>query len=154
VVLVVWQKLNTAGMTWLPILLCIFSLLAMTGGTLLQKRFVPNFDLRTGQVVQFVASIVATLPFALAFESFQIIWNAQVAAAMAWSILVLTGGGISLMFLMLREGKATTVTSYMYLVPAVTAVMAWLMFGEKLGLLAIAGMAVTLVGVYLVNKKA
>jgi drug/metabolite transporter (DMT)-like permease len=153
VVLVVWHKLHTAGLTWLPVLLCVFSLLAITAGTLLQKRFVPSFDLRTGQVVQFLASIVATLPFALAFESFQVHWNMPFALAMAWSIVVLTGGGISLMFLMLRQGKATTVTSYMYLVPAVTALMAWLMFGETLGPQAIAGMAVTLVGVYLVNKK-
>jgi drug/metabolite transporter (DMT)-like permease len=153
VVLVVWHKITGAGLTWEPVLLCIFALLAMTAATLYQKRFVPNFDLRTGQVVQFVASIIATLPFALAFESFHITWNAQVIAAMLWSIVVLTGGGISLMFLMLREGKATTVTSYMYMVPAVTSVMAWLMFGETLGRLAITGMAVTLLGVYLVNKK-
>jgi drug/metabolite transporter (DMT)-like permease len=153
VVLVVWHKITGAGLTWGPVLLCIFSLLAMTAATLYQKRFVPNFDLRTGQVVQFVASLIATLPFALAFESFHITWNTQVIAAMAWSIVVLTGGGISLIFLMLREGKATTVTSYMYMVPAVTAIMAWLMFGETLGWLAITGMAVTLLGVYLVNKK-
>ncbi|MGL4576553.1 MAG: DMT family transporter [Burkholderiaceae bacterium] len=153
VVLVVWHKITGAGLTWAPVLLCVFSLLTMTAATLYQKRFVPNFDLRTGQVVQFVASIIATLPFALAFESFHITWNAQVLAALAWSIVVLTGGGISLMFLMLREGKATTVTSYMYMVPAVTSIMAWLMFGETLGALAITGMAVTLLGVYLVNKK-
>jgi drug/metabolite transporter (DMT)-like permease len=153
VVLVVWHKLTTAGLAWLPVLLCVFSLLAITAGTLIQKRFVPQFDLRTGQVVQFVASIVVTLPLAWMFESFHVNWNAQFAAAMAWSIVVLTGGGISLMFMMLREGKATTVTSYMYLVPAVTALMAWLMFKETLTPLAIAGMAVTLAGVYLVNKK-
>jgi drug/metabolite transporter (DMT)-like permease len=154
VVLVVWHKLNAAGLAWLPVLLCVFSLLAITAGTLIQKRYVPQFDLRTGQVVQFAASIAATLPFALLFEDFQVQWNLQFALAMAWSIVVLTGGGISLMFLMLRQGKATVVTSYMYLVPAVTALMAWLMFNETLGLLAVAGMAVTLLGVYLVNKKA
>jgi drug/metabolite transporter (DMT)-like permease len=154
VLLVVWHKITSTGLAWLPVLLCVFSLLSMTAATLYQKRFVPSFDLRTGQVVQFVASIVATLPFVLLFDSFYIVWNVHSIAAMAWSILVLTGGGISLMFLMLREGKATTVTSYMYLVPAVTALMAWLMFDERLAPLAIAGMAVTLFGVYLVNKKA
>jgi drug/metabolite transporter (DMT)-like permease len=128
----------------------VFALLSMTAGTLYQKRFVPRFDLRAGQAIQASAAFAAALPFALAFESFRIDWNLPVVMAMLWSVVVLTGGGISLIFLMLREGRATTVTSYMYLVPAVAAVMAWVMFGESLPPAALAGMAVTLLGVYLV----
>jgi drug/metabolite transporter (DMT)-like permease len=151
VVLVVWQKLTSATTPLLlPTLLCLFALLSMTGGTLYQKRHVPQFDLRAGQVIQAIASIAVTLPFVLAFESFRIDWNASVILAMLWSVLVLTGGGISLMFMMLRQGRATTVTSYMYLVPAVTAMMAWAMFGESLPPLALLGMAVTLAGIWLV----
>lgn len=153
VVLVVWHKLNFAGLTGATVAMCLAALVGMTLGTLYQKRHVPRFDLRTGQVVQFVAAIVATLPLAYATESFQITWNAPLIAAMLWSIVVLTGGGISLMFLMLRHGKATTVTSYMYLVPLVTAAMAWLLFDETLAMTAMVGMAVTLLGVYLVVKR-
>jgi drug/metabolite transporter (DMT)-like permease len=154
VVMVVWQKLTSSGTPLiLPTLLCVFALLAMTGGTLYQKRYVPQFDLRAGQVVQAVAGIVALLPFALVFESFRIDWNAQVILAMLWSVLVLNAGGISLIFLMLRQGRATTVTSYMYLVPAVTAVMAWAMFGESLTPLALLGMGVTLLGIWLVAAR-
>ncbi len=157
VIVVLLPKLQAAaagsGGYAVPIALCVFALLSITVATLYQKRFVPQFDLRAGQVIQFVASFVVTLPFALAFESFQIHWNWPFAAAMAWSIIVLTGGGMSLMFLMLRTGKATAVTSTMYLVPAVTAVMAWLMFNETLAATAIIGMLITLAGVYLVVKK-
>ncbi len=152
VALVVSNKVGGAMPPW-TVGLAALSLLAITAGTLYQKRFVPQFDLRTGQVVQFAASVVVTLPFALAFESFAITWNAQVVAAMLWSVLVLTGGGISLLFMMIREGRATQVTSYMYLVPAVTALMAWAMFGERLGGVAIAGMLVTIAGVALVVRK-
>ena len=136
----------------LPVVLAVLSLLAITVGTLYQKRFVPQFDLRTGQVVQFAASAAVTLPFVLAFESFSITWNGQVIAAMLWSVLVLTGGGISLLFMMIRAGTATEVTSYMYLVPAVTAVMAWALFGATIGGLEIVGMLVTIVGVGLVVR--
>jgi drug/metabolite transporter (DMT)-like permease len=151
VVLVVWQKLlESATPLLLPTLLCVFALLSMTGGTLYQKRHVPQFDLRAGQAIQALASMVVVLPFVLAFESFQVDWNGQVVLALLWSVLVLTGGGVSLIFLMLRHGRATTMTSYMYLVPAVTAVMAWAMFGEALSPLALAGMALTLLGIWLV----
>lgn len=153
VVLVVWHKLGGQGLTLGPVLLCVAALLGMTLGTLYQKKFVAQSDVRTGQVVQFLASFVVTLPLAWATESFRVTWNAPFIAAMLWSVVVLSGGGISLMFLMLRHGKATTVTSYMYLVPIVTALLAWLLFGETLTLVAVVGMVVTLVGVYLVVRK-
>ena len=154
VAMVVWVKVGSATLATGPVLLAVTSLLAITAGTLYQKRFVPTFDLRTGQVVQFAASIAVTLPLALAFESFSIHWNVQVVAALLWSIFVLTGGGISLLFMMIRAGAATQVTSYMYLVPAVTALLAWLMFGERLAPLAMAGMIVTIAGVALVVRRA
>lgn len=153
VALVVWSKVTTTGLGAGVVMLAVAALLAMTGATLYQKRFCPHFDLRTGQVTQFAASVIVTLPFAFATESFRIEWNAAVIGAMLWSIFVLTGGGISLLFLMIRHGAATQVTGYMYLVPAVTALMAWLMFGERLAATAIAGMVVTIAGVALVVRR-
>lgn len=153
VLLVIWHKLNLGSSYGPPLALCLLALLAITGGTLYQKRFVPQFDLRTGQVVQFAAALAVTLPMAWWTEPMHITWNAQVLAAMAWSVLVLTAGGISLMFYMLRHGRVTAVSSTMYLVPSVTSVMAWLLFGETLGAQAIAGMGVTLLGVYLVVAR-
>lgn len=154
VVLVVMHKLGTEGLSFWPVALCVMALMAMTLATLYQKRFVPQFDLRCGQAVQAAAAFVVTLPFGLAFEHGAIDWTPQVVAAMLWSVAVLTGVGSSLMFFMLREGQATRVTGLMYLVPSVTALMAWLMFGETLGLNAVIGMLVTLAGVYLVVKPA
>lgn len=153
VLLVIWHKLNLGTSYGPPLALCLLALLAITAGTLYQKRFVPQFDLRTGQVVQFAAALAVTLPMAWWLEPMRITWNSQVLAAMAWSVLVLTAGGISLMFYMLRHGRVTAVSSTMYLVPSVTSVMAWLLFGETLGAQAIAGMGVTLLGVYLVVAR-
>lgn len=153
VLLVVAHKLAGAQLGWGTVSLALMSLLAITAGTLAQKRWVPHFDLRSGQVIQFAASLAVTLPFALAFESGQIAWNLQSIGAMLWSIFVLTGIGISLMFWMLRHGQATAVTSTMYLVPSVTALLAWAMFGEQLSATAIAGMGVSLLGVYLVVRQ-
>jgi drug/metabolite transporter (DMT)-like permease len=152
VVLVVSSKLTTQGITAHTLGLTVMSLLTITAGTLYQKRFCPEFDLRTGQVVQFTASIAVTLPFVLAFESFRLDWTPQLIGALAWSVLVLTGGGISLLFLMLRRGAASQVTSYFYLVPGITALMAFALFGETLGPLAIGGLVVAVLGVALATR--
>jgi drug/metabolite transporter (DMT)-like permease len=152
VVLVIWHKLALGSHMGGPLLLCVLALLGISGGTLYQKRYVPAFDLRTGQVVQFLAAFAVTLPIAALTEPMHIEWNGRVVVAMLWSVFVLTGGGISLMFYMLRRGQVTRVSSTMYLVPSVTAVMAWVGFGETLSMLAIAGMALTLFGVLLVVR--
>jgi drug/metabolite transporter (DMT)-like permease len=102
--------------------------------------------------VQFAAAILVTLPFAVTFESFRFDWTPQLVGALAWSVLVLTGGGISLLFLMLRRGAAAQVTSYFYLVPGITALMALVMFHETLGPIAIAGMVVAVLGVALATR--
>jgi drug/metabolite transporter (DMT)-like permease len=81
-------------------------------------------------------------------------WTPQLVGALVWSVLVLTGGGISLLFLMLRRGAAAQVTSYFYLVPGITALMAFAMFGETLGAVAIGGMVVTVLGVALATRPA
>ena len=109
--------------------------------------------IRRAHALATAASLAVTLPMAWWLEPMRIVWNGDVVFAMAWSVFVLTAGGISLMFYMLRHGRVTAVSSTMYLVPSVTSVMAWLLFGETLGAQAIAGMGVTLLGVYLVVAK-
>lgn len=153
VVLAAKLALATSALGW-PTAICFLALLGSTFGVLYQKRFVPSFDLRAGQTIQFAAATVATLPVAWAFESFSIRWTGDVIIAMLWSILVLSGVGITLMFYLLRTGSVTRLTSTMYVVPGLTALLAWLMFNETLGWNVMAGMAITLVGIYLVVAPA
>jgi drug/metabolite transporter (DMT)-like permease len=79
--------------------------------------------------------------------------NRQLAGAIAWSVLGLTLGGSSLLYLLIQRGAATSVTSLMYLVPPSTALMAWVLFGEPITALIVAGMALTAVGVSLVVRQ-
>jgi drug/metabolite transporter (DMT)-like permease len=150
VVIVLAAKLASANFLLIPVLLCVIALLGNTLGVIYQKRKVPQFDMRTGQVIQFAASLLATLPFALAFESFNVAWTRDVIVAMFWSVFILSGIGISLMFYLLRTGSVTKVTSTMYVVPGLTALFAWMLFDERLTWNVIAGMIVTIAGVYLV----
>jgi drug/metabolite transporter (DMT)-like permease len=156
VVIVLAAKILNTSLTnfaWVPFLLCVFALIANTVGVVYQKRHVPQFDLRTGQVIQFAASALVTLPFIFAFETFSITWSRDVLIAMFWSVFILSGIGMSLMFYLLRSGSAMRVTSTMYIVPGLTALMAWFIFNETLTWNVIVGMVVTLFGVYLVVNQ-
>lgn len=151
--LVVANKVGVRGVGIGAIALCVMSLVAITAGTLYQKRFCAHFDLRVGTIVQFGAAFVVTLPAAWLLETMQVRWNAEMLGALAWSILALSIGAISLLFLLIRHGAATKVSSLMYLTPPTTAVMAWLLFGETLSPLSAAGMVVAALGVALVIER-
>jgi drug/metabolite transporter (DMT)-like permease len=151
--LVVWQKLGVGEIHGLNLLLSVGALLSITAGTLYQKRFVTPCDVRTASLVQLSAAFVVTLPLAL-LETESVQWSGQLAGAMAWSVLALTLGGSSLLYLLIQRGAATAVTSLLYLVPPCTAVMAWLLFGEPITVFTIAGMALTALGVSLVVRAA
>jgi drug/metabolite transporter (DMT)-like permease len=127
------------------------ALLSITTGTLYQKRFVLPCDVRSANAVQLIAAFVVTLPLTL-LESEAMQWNTQLASAMAWSVLALTLGGSSLLYLLIQRGAATTVTSLMYLVPPTTALIAWVLFGETITLLTLLGTAITVFGVSLVVR--
>ncbi len=154
VVMVVWNKLSLGVIAADSLALTVLALVSITAGTLYQKRYCGAQDLRTQSVVQFVAAGLVLLPLSLAFESRPVVWSGEFIFAIGWLVVVLSLGAISLLLVLIRRGAATSVSSLMYLVPAVTAVMAWLMFGETLTVLAVAGMLVAVVGVALVTRPA
>ena len=151
-VLVVWNKLGHGEVTAHNLALCLMALLAITIGTLYQKRFVAPCDVRSASLVQLLAAFVVVLPLAL-LETEPIDATPALLGAMAWSVLVLTLGGSSLLYLMVQRGAATRVTSLMYLVPPCTALLAWLLFDELLTALVLAGLALTALGVGLVVRE-
>jgi drug/metabolite transporter (DMT)-like permease len=158
-VLVVWQKLGHGEVGTANFLFAFTALLSITAGTLYQKRFVSPCDVRTASFVQLAAAFVVTMPLAL-MEAEAMRWtladgalNRELAGAIGWSVLGLTLGGSSLLYLLIQRGAATSVTSLMYLVPPTTALMAWLLFDEPITPLIVAGMALTAVGVSLVVRQ-
>jgi drug/metabolite transporter (DMT)-like permease len=150
-VLVVWRKLHLGEVTALNFALSLLALASITVGTLYQKRFVAPCDVRTANTVQLLAALAVTAPLA-ALESEPMRMHPELIGALAWSVLALTLGGSSLLYLLIARGAATRVTSLLYLVPPCTAVMAWLLFGEALSALVIAGLALTALGVWLVVR--
>ena len=155
-VLVVSRKLAHVGagaeISWLTLSLALTALLSITIGTLYQKRFVAPCDVRSASAVQQAAALLVTLPLALG-ETQPITWNLASGGAMAWSVLALSVGAGSLLYILIQRGSATAVTSLLYLVPPSTAVMAWLLFDEPITVLTVAGIALTALGVGLVVRE-
>jgi drug/metabolite transporter (DMT)-like permease len=155
-VLVVLGKFSIASpgdtATWRNGALAVFALLGITAGTLYQKRHVQPCDVRTANAVQLLAALSVTLPLAL-LEAEPMRWNAELSGAMAWSVLGLTLGGSSLLYLLIQRGAAASVSSLMYLVPPATAALAWLLFDEPLTRITLGGTAITVFGVSLVVRK-
>lgn len=150
--LVVWAKLSLIGLSMASLVYIIFALLSITAGTLYQKKYCAQFDLRTGSVIQFAASALACIPLMFLFETREIEWVPELIASLLWSILALSIGAISLLFVMIRDGEATRVTSLMYLTPPTTALMAWVLFGEPITWMIGLGIAITMTAVLLVNR--
>jgi drug/metabolite transporter (DMT)-like permease len=149
--LVVSGKLGAGELTWINASLATMALASITAGTLYQKRFVAPCDVRTAITVQLFAALLVSVPFA-ACETQAWTWNSSLIGALAWSVLGLTLGGSSLLYLLIQRGAATAVTSLLYLVPPVTAIFAWTIFGETLSAAMIVGMALAATGVALVVR--
>jgi len=147
VTLVVWERLSLSGLSFLSVAAATGALLSITGGTLYQKRFAPVFDLRMGSVIQFGAALLLVVPVALIFETRDVAWTGPLVGALLWSVVALSLGATSLLFLLIRRGAATKVASLMYLTPGVTAIMAWILFDENLSPIMAVGMLVTAAGV-------
>ncbi len=152
VILILARKLGHGLGDALGALACVAALLGMTAGTLHQKRHCAGMDLRTGNVVQFAASGLATGLLALLFEDNRIVWSGEFVFALLWLVLVLSLGAISLLYVLIRRGAASRVSGLFFLVPPCTALIAWPLFGETLGPVALLGMALTAAGVAMATR--
>jgi drug/metabolite transporter (DMT)-like permease len=154
VVLVLHDRNILAASSTLGWIASFTSLIGISLGTLYQKRYCGAIDWRTGNLVQYLGAMVLFGVAAFAFETREIHWTGELVFALTWLVVVLSIAAIGLMYWLIRRWAATGFASLFYLVPAVTALMAFMLFGEKLDALSIAGMVVCAVGVFLVNRGA
>lgn len=153
VALVVSGKSNLGQADTASYVLALVALLSITFGTLYQKRYCPNLNLLSGTAIQFAACALLYLLLAPSLETMQVQWTGQFIFALSWLVIVLSIASIMLLYVLIRSGAATRVTSLFYMVPPATAVMAWLIFGESMTGWALVGMAICGLGVLLVVRQ-
>ena len=146
------RSIMIAGSTlgWVTVFL---SLIGITLGTLYQKKYCGAIDWRSGNLIQYAGATAIFAGGAFLFETRVIDWNIHFIFALAWSVVILSVLTVALMYWLIRTIPAAQVASLFYLVPASTAVIAWLMFDERLNALSIAGMVLCAAAVFLVNYK-
>jgi len=140
-----------AGWGWLA---SGVSLVSITLGTLYQRRYCGQIDWRAGNLIQYIAVGIFFAVAAWLFENHVVHWTQEFVLALLWLVVVLSIGSIGLLYWLIRRSAATAVASLFYLVPAVTAAMAYVLFGERLDLVAIVGMIACAAAVFLVNRRA
>ena len=152
VALVVVERIGaeTAGLAGFGA--CVLALAGITLGTLYQKKFCSGMDLRTGSFVQLCAASVVTLVLAVYVEGFAVRWTPGLLFATAWLSIVNSIGGFSLLFVMMRRDEASKVASLFYLIPGVTAVMGYVVLGERLSMMSLAGFMVCAGAVYVCTR--
>lgn len=135
------------------VIAAVIGLFAISAGTFYQKRFGGGVDLLTGSFWQYVSTAALMAVLAWSFETREVVWDMQLILALAWLVFGLSISAVLLLMYMIREGEASKVAAYFYLVPLVACVEAWLLFDEDLPALAIGAILLTVLGVYLVLKK-
>lgn len=138
---------------FMPVIINVLGMGAVTYGTLYQKRHLQSGDIRTIAALQYLGALIVTIPLALMLEDLHVTWNLQVVLALAWSVLGLSMGAIALLLYLIRRGQVSRAASLIYLVPPLAAVQAWLFFGEALTLPMVIGTIIAVAGVYLTNRK-
>jgi len=154
VALVVAGKVDMAGVSSAGLALAVLALISISAGTLFQKRYCQAMDFRTGGAIQYAATGIVLGLLAGVSETMHVEWSGAFMFALAWLCLVLSVGAVSVLFFLIKRGEAAQVSSLFYLTPPVTALMAWVAFGEPLTILIFLGMAVAALGVALVIRKA
>lgn len=153
-VIVLAPRITTrADISWIALGGCVIALIGGTSGTLLQKRYGSDLPVLSSTSIQYAMTAISVGLLALTTEKTSVIWDPHFVFSLVWLIVVLSVGAILLLFYLLRDGSAASVSSYYYLVPPVTAIEAYFLFGEKVSVYGFVGTFITVIGVWLVVAK-
>lgn len=150
--LVVLRKLDAGIGDWWGVGLCVCALFSISIASILQKTRATDTPMRSGTLIQFAAAGVVITLLAFLFETREITPHPEFLFALGWLVIVLSIGAVTLLYVLIKRGGASNVASLFFMVPPSTAIIAWALFGEVMGAPELAGMALTALGVVMVNR--
>lgn len=145
---------DAAAIPAFAVVVNIIGMAFVSGGTIYQKRYLHEGDIRTVATLQYVGALIVTLPAAYLIEDMRIEWSLGLFATLGWAVLGISMGAVMLLLYLIRRGDVSKAASLIYLVPPLAAVEAAIAFGEQLTVWMMGGTALAVVGVYLTNRSA
>jgi drug/metabolite transporter (DMT)-like permease len=153
VLLVVWSDGGLGPSNWTATSLSVAALIGIAGATVFEKWHQRKTDPVVGGLVQYVVGLAVVLPAAALSESMVIDWQPNLIISLAYLVIANSVISIGLYMALLQRGDATRISSLMYLVPPLAILTAWVILGEPFGVLTLAGLALSIAGVYTVSKQ-
>jgi len=130
----------------------VVGLLGLSFGSLYQKKYCTDMNLYSGGAIQTLSSTILVIPF-LFFEDIHVTWNNDFLIALLYMAVGVSIGALSLLYIMIKNGEVSKVSSIFYLVPVSAAIVSFFLLGEKMELNVIIGIATVITGITLINKK-
>jgi drug/metabolite transporter (DMT)-like permease len=151
--LVVWYKVNVQAGTLASFIAVAVSLAAITSGTLYQRAYCKDVDLRSAAFIQFLVSLLVLAPLAIGVDGFTVRWSWTLLAAIAFLVVFASILAVNALHTLMRRGHATKVTSLFFLTPIVAVLLEWAMFKVVPTGLTVIGIVITCAGVALVTVR-
>ncbi|WP_114008489.1 DMT family transporter [Cohaesibacter intestini] len=154
--LVLYPRLSGGDFSVTPpqIVVVCAAMLSISFGTVYQKRFAANLDMRAATIWQYLAACLLCAGLSFATETQTIVWSGEFIFALGWLTLVLSIGAIFLLLWLIEHGAVSNIAALFYMIPAVTAVISYLLFDEPITLMQILGIIITATGVLIASRTA
>ncbi|MGQ0565147.1 MAG: DMT family transporter [Gemmobacter sp.] len=152
-VVVILSRADVGADTLFGLGCTVVELFGITAGTLWEKRFGVTHHPVASSLIQYAVGLAFALPAAWATETMAVRWDATFVAVMAYLVLGNSLLAMTLLLAMIRAGEVSRVSALFYLVPPLSALIAWPLVGEGMPPLAWGGMALAALGVALVGRR-
>jgi len=149
---VVFSKFDNSSSSFIGLFWSIISLLGLSFGSLYQKKYCINMNLFSGGAIQTFSSTILVLPF-LFFEDIKIDWNIEFSIALFYMAIGVSIGALSLLYIMIKNGEVSKVSSIFYLVPVSAAIVSYFLLNETMDGSVLVGIITVIIGITLINKK-
>lgn len=131
----------------------LIALIAATTGTLWQKKLSSNLPLSVSNFYQAIGASIFLFFVMLLFEDPFINFNLKFIFAMSWQIIAVSFGAFTILMYLIKIGSASKTSNLFFLIPPVSALMAWLFLNEKIYTNDLIGLLICSCGVYIASKK-
>ncbi len=150
--LVIGSRQDISTASYAGVAFAVIALIAMSAGSIYEKRFGVNQHPITATIVQFSVGFFVILPIAMFRETLQVNFTPELIWSLAYLVIGNSIIAISLLLYLIRAGEVSRVSALLFLVPPVASMLAWFVLDEAMPPLAWVGMAVAGAGVLVASK--